>query len=222
MKSVFTEKKNVAWFTLAECVARGERERAFGVYRLLSHSLDDRALAAQLEGDLLCAFNMPDEALERYDRAMRVYKQNGKLLEAAAVCEHMRFIAPDNLNYTQEALVFYSIAQSVERVAELLCEYVAQALQQGGHENSHGAACTIAQVIENLHGYARQGFCHEQVMNMLAAMVDAPAHVRTFYAQKTANAYVQHGSGEELKKFLSRLQTFDEEFYRLVLKQLQD
>src|ERR1700722_7801463 len=122
MKSVFTEKKTVAWFTLAECVSRGERERAFGVYRLLSHSLDDRALAAQLEGDLLCAFNMPAEALEKYDKALRVYKQASKLLEAAAVCEHMRLLEPENTAHMQQALELYSGLQFAERVSELLVE----------------------------------------------------------------------------------------------------
>ena len=40
---------SVAWFKLAEFVTRKEKERAFGVYRLLSHSIADRAFAAQLE-----------------------------------------------------------------------------------------------------------------------------------------------------------------------------
>lgn len=217
MKSVFTEKKNVAWFTLAECVSRGERERAFGVYRLLSHSLDDRALAAQLEADLLCAFNMPEEALESYEKAMRMYKQEGKLLEAAAVCEHMRFIKPDDMRYIEQALVLYSSAQSIERASEMLIEYVTNACARGMHE----AVGAIADAIQNIHGYAQQGFCYEQVVSVLSRMANVPVAVRILYAHKAAHAYVQHGSQEALKKFLAQLQVSDHAAYEAVLKELK-
>ena len=56
MKHLPSDKYNVAWFKLAECVARGEKEKALGVYRLLVHSLDEPAFIRQLEGDLLLAF----------------------------------------------------------------------------------------------------------------------------------------------------------------------
>ena len=40
----------------SQCVARKEKERALGVYRLLSHSFDDLAFARQLEGDIFSFF----------------------------------------------------------------------------------------------------------------------------------------------------------------------
>ena len=74
MKQAVSNKYNIAWFKLADCVSRGEKERAFGVYRLLSHSLDDQALARQLEGDLLLAFQ-DDGAVDKYREAVNLYKQ---------------------------------------------------------------------------------------------------------------------------------------------------
>lgn len=218
MKSVFTDKKTVAWFTLAECVSRGERERAFGVYRLLSHSLDDRALAAQLEGDLLCAFNMSTEALEKYAKALHVYKQAGKLLEAVAVCEHMRLLEPDNPIHMQHALGLYCALQFEERASDLLVELVTRYVERGLYD----AACNLASVVHELHGYGKQGYCYEQVVATLARMPDVPVHVRVLYVQKMVTAYMQHGAQEQLKRVLAQLSARDEEAYAAALKILKD
>lgn len=218
MKSVFTEKKTIAWFTLAECVSRGERERAFGVYRLLSHSLDDRALALQLEADLLCAFNMQSEALEKYEKAMRVYKQSGKLLEAAAICEHMRLLAPETIDYDQQALALYSMLQFEDRAAELLVSLVAKLISEGAYD----AACNLASSVQELNSYGKQGHCFERVVACLSQMEHIPLHVRVFYAQKTVHAYIEHGSQEPLKQFLATLSMRDQEVYAAAIKLLKD
>src|SRR5579862_6127334 len=89
MKQTQFDKHTIAWFKIAECVARGERERALGVYRLLIHSFDDPALAQQLEGDIILAFDEPAKAVERYKDAAILYQKSGRLLEAAAVTEHL-------------------------------------------------------------------------------------------------------------------------------------
>ena len=68
-------KFNVAWFKLAEFVGRKEKERALGVYRLLSHSLPDDAFAAQLRGRFLMAF-YDEKAVDAYVKAARLYEKN--------------------------------------------------------------------------------------------------------------------------------------------------
>lgn len=88
-----SDKFNIAWFKLAEFVARKEKERALGMYRLLAHSMTDQALAAQLQGDLLLAFN-DDRALEAYLKAAELYEKEGKLVQAVAVCEHTAAMMP--------------------------------------------------------------------------------------------------------------------------------
>ncbi len=218
MKSILTEKKTIAWFTLAECVSRGERERAFGVYRLLSHSLDDRALALQLEGDLFCAFNMPTEAIEKYDKAMRVYKQAGKLLEAAAVSEHMSILEPLNVVHMQHSLELYSLLQFEERASELLVALVVKFVTQGLYD----AACALAPLVHELHSYGKQGFCYERVVAALSHMQDVPVHVRVLYAQKAVTAYMKHGVDDQLKQFLGNLSARDQDAYQAALKLLKD
>ena len=56
MKTVSPEKQNVAWFKLAECVGRGEKERALSLFRLLTYSIEDRAFTKKLEADILVFF----------------------------------------------------------------------------------------------------------------------------------------------------------------------
>jgi hypothetical protein len=95
MKQVLSDKYNIAWFKLAECIARGEKERALGVYRLLSHSLGDIAFANQLEGDILLFFN-DINAIQKYNQAAHLYVQDARILQAAAVYEHLIELDPED------------------------------------------------------------------------------------------------------------------------------
>ena len=79
MKQFSGDKYNVAWFKLAEFVARGEKERAMGLYRLLVHSFDDSAFAHQLEGDLLLSFD-DTQAVEKYLEAAYLYETQDRLI----------------------------------------------------------------------------------------------------------------------------------------------
>src|SRR5579872_1657104 len=107
MRFVPSDKYTIAWFKIAECVARGERERALGVYRLLIHSFDDPALAQQLEGDIILAFDEPLKAVERYKEAAFLYQKSGRLLEAAAVTEHLITLSAQKQEYLVQAAQLY-------------------------------------------------------------------------------------------------------------------
>lgn len=106
MEQSNAEMYTVAWFKIAECVSRGEKERALGVYRLLAHSLNDSALATQLEGDILLFFNTSD-ALEKYQNAAQCYTQTGRLFKAACVYEHMLTLSPGNDHYRDSLIHLY-------------------------------------------------------------------------------------------------------------------
>ncbi|MDZ4151079.1 hypothetical protein, partial [Methylicorpusculum sp.] len=93
----------MAWFALAECISRGEKERALGVYRLLSHSFDDCALKVQLEADILWSFR-DGGALKKYEQAAELFTKERRLLEAAAVFEHVITLAPHSL-YALDSLI---------------------------------------------------------------------------------------------------------------------
>lgn len=102
MKHVSYEKQennySVAWFKLAEFVARGEKERALAMYKLLMHAVEDRPFSLQLEGDLLLAFD-DVRALESYEQAADIYKKEERFIEAVAIYEHIVSLIPDKPSY---------------------------------------------------------------------------------------------------------------------------
>ena len=97
------EKYCIAWFKLAECVSRKEKERAFGVYRLLAHSIGDEALAMQLEGDLLLSFD-DAAAIAKYKQAVELYQKKERFAPAIGICEHIVFLHPQDI-WTLKRLV---------------------------------------------------------------------------------------------------------------------
>ncbi len=86
MKSVLATKQSIAWFRLAECVERGEKERALFLLRLLTHSLENSAFNKQLEADILSFFK-DEQAFTQYVHAAHLYYAEGNIFEASAVYE---------------------------------------------------------------------------------------------------------------------------------------
>jgi len=119
MKRETNAKYNIAWFKLAECVSRREKERALGVYRLLSHSFGDQAYAQQLEADLLLAFKDQKNAIEKYKQAAICYKKEGRKFEAAAVYEHLRTLQPKEGDYRIQLIDLYSELNITSKVKAL-------------------------------------------------------------------------------------------------------
>src|SRR6185295_6125944 len=104
MRNVPPDKYNIAWFKLAECVSRGERERALGVYRLLAHSIGNPAFESQLEGDLYLSFQDVQAAIAKYQEAVRLYRQSGRVLQSAAVLEHLITLQPHTYTHHQQII----------------------------------------------------------------------------------------------------------------------
>ena len=116
MRQLPSDKYNVAWFKLAEFVARGEKERALGLYRLLAHSFDDEALAHQLEGDLLLAFN-DDGAVKCYVDAAKYYQKAHRFVQAAAVYEHILSLQPRTEMHILTIIDLYKSIGIEDRIA---------------------------------------------------------------------------------------------------------
>ena len=104
----------VAWFRLAELITRREKEKALSLYRLISHSFDDKAYVLQVEGDILWALK-DDNALEKYSQAAYLYKKEKKFLSAAAVYEHMFLLQPNNLNNLKSLILIYLLLSWPEK-----------------------------------------------------------------------------------------------------------
>lgn len=132
MKQTQFDKHTIAWFKIAECVSRGEKERALGVYRLLSHSFNDNAIARQLEADIYCSFGDIDQAVLLYRQAMELYHKSQRFLEAAAVGEHLVYMRPAELLLYREMLQLYialGMLPKVRLYLKKLIDFLAQRQQ---------------------------------------------------------------------------------------------
>ena len=116
MRVLASESYNVAWFKLADFVARGEKERALSIHRLLMHSVQDVAIAYQLEGDILLAFD-DDAALDRYHVAANLYKKAGKIKQAISVYEHVSLFKEDE-NIFEALLDIYIFMEHTSGILE--------------------------------------------------------------------------------------------------------
>lgn len=126
---VHNDKYTIAWFKLAEFIARGEKERALGVYRLLSHSFEDRAFAQQLAGDIFISFGDTALAIERYCQAAQLYMQQGKKVQAAAIYEHLIMLDASGLHYYKNLIVLYADMHIYAKVGAYMCHYIQKAAQ---------------------------------------------------------------------------------------------
>jgi len=152
MKYESADKHTIAWFKIAECVARREREKALGVFRLLSHSIDDKGLVKQLEGDILLSFNETSEAVARYCQAIEIYKNNRQYLQAAAVCEQVLLLEPTVWHYKIIIITLYTHLNKQDKINT----HIERALDAFLHTNNNkGMQQFLADLREiNPAGYA--------------------------------------------------------------------
>lgn len=210
------DKYNVAWFKLAECVSRGEKERALGVYRLLSHSLSDKAFASQLEGDILSAFDDKNSAKERYNRAISLYKKDKRLLEMAAIGENMHFLYPKDRFYIELLIDTYTSLSIKYKATVYLNKFVTLSLG----ERDEPAAIDIldryeATVAANELVIIRQQLVYalvktnslpfEQVIQQIKKTIDG--------LWLTTNNDTNKNHNFALQQFLASIQELNDDYY---------
>jgi tetratricopeptide (TPR) repeat protein len=109
----------VAWFKLAELITRKEREKALSVYRLLAHSLENRAYALQLEGDILWSFD-DKGASEKYKAAAFLYHKEKRFIDAIALYENLLFKDPQNSECLAYLVQCYAVIDWPEKCTQRL------------------------------------------------------------------------------------------------------
>lgn len=120
---------SVAWFKIANLIERREREKALSVYKLMSHSLQDRAYALQLEGDILWYFEEVSEACLKYLQSAFLYRNAKRWLDAVSLYEQVSLIHPNNcdaLIYSVPCYAQLSWPQKFERQLEAIHNFVLQ------------------------------------------------------------------------------------------------
>lgn len=72
------------------------------------HSLQDRAYALQLEGDILWAFEDAAAACEKYLQSAFLYRNVKRWLDAASLYEHIHILDSENLDTLIQAVPCYA------------------------------------------------------------------------------------------------------------------
>jgi tetratricopeptide (TPR) repeat protein len=204
MKQVEAESYNIAWFKLADCIARGEKERALGVYRLLSHSLDDSALACQLLGDILRSFQ-DERALKKYEEAAELYRSQNRVIEAAAVYEHLRSLDPEQKEYRLQLIELYQQLAIRSKVTHYVADLITLLLVNNEWH----------QAIEMVLRYETAGdvaFCarlHEQLLFHLAATKEVLPDTAMVHAKKAIDAWAECNDIKAIAQLLSRLESIN-------------
>jgi len=98
MEPVHHGQFSIAWFNLAQLIVRGEKEKALHLFRLLTHSLGDKAYALQVEGDMHWAFGDVVTAQSRYHQAARLYCKEARMRAAIGVYEHVLALQPKSVS----------------------------------------------------------------------------------------------------------------------------
>ena len=121
---------SVAWYKLADLIARGEREKALSVYRLLAHSFDDKAYALQLEGDVLLALS-DERSKEKYFQAAFLYKDEKRWIDAVSLAEHLLVLYPKDLQLLLFIIYCYAAVDTPSKAAHYFDLFDANSKKQG-------------------------------------------------------------------------------------------
>jgi hypothetical protein len=217
MRQEQSRKRNVAWFTLAECVSRGEKERALGVYRLLSHSLEDSAVIAQLEGDLLWAFN-DSSALGKYYIAATRYQHDGRYREALTVLEHSRTLSPTS-RYCLERLIELSM---IIHLNERLIEYVREYIDCIDDQESYLFAYTVLEKVPNAD-LTNQFFLLKIALVLRASVLDVlPKESVLPLVQEVTQACLLSSDERQLQRLIITLEQNSSFYHQQLLEYLAD
>lgn len=204
MKQVPSDKYNVAWFKLADCIARGEKERALGVYRLLSHSLDDHALATQLHADILLSFQDP-KANDAYKKAAQLYKEQERYLQAAAIYEHLLTLEPDILEHRIAIIELYQLLGINSKVREYVMGLVRYLLEKDDWKT----ASQMAHEYDGAGDYAFAATLHELVMFYMISTHEVLPDTIMAHARCAIDAWQEGGDEQAIEAMLQKIAAMD-------------
>ena len=215
MKQTSPDKYNVAWFKLAEFVSRGEKERALALYRLLAHALDDQAFARQLEGDILLAFN-DETAYDRYGNAARLYIQQGRSSEAAAVYEHMVTLEPTTNEHLLHLVDLHKQFINNRRITEITQHLLRCMVDKREFER---ASWLLQQLDDHTGAFAQ---VHQELVQAWIKMENPPTDSVMVHVKKIIDHYFSAKQQKPLQTFLMTLKMVHDLLYQKACGYMQD
>lgn len=217
MRYVPSDKYTIAWFKLAECVAKGEKEKAFGVYRLLMHSLEDQAYAYQLEGDLLDAFQ-DERAIEKYAHAAHLYQTNNRVKEAITLYKELIYKAPHENRYLFRLIDLCKNHKNPQAGLAKLIALSDELLEK----NMSLQAAIVVDKLQDVANIASIVPLYTKVILALITMHSDKKDIINDTLKKLLDSLVNHDYKNQLKAFLSELEQINLEWYERALKYLAE
>jgi tetratricopeptide (TPR) repeat protein len=209
MKQWYSEKYSIAWFKLAECVSRGEREKAFGVFRLLSHSLNDTAFAIKLEGDIFWAFKDNPNAIAKYKQAALMYLNQKKYREASSMYEQIVMLDAHEVLAATKLIELYGLLgnqSKLKQSAGTVLEYCIK-------NNQSELASTMLQQL-HLHLSVQEvgQLCVPVVLNLINERRSDALIIPWLY--KVLDGFAKSNDAHALQSFLSMLNATSSGYYQ--------
>jgi tetratricopeptide (TPR) repeat protein len=204
MKQVPTDKYTIAFFRLAEYVSRGEKERALGVYRILSHSFDDPAYACQLEGDILLSFN-DEGAQEKYLQAAQLYQKGMRLRQAVGVYEHLTTLNPQCALYFNSLIDLYCQLNMHAKAALYIAKIIDLATSHANISHISQALCTYGHLLAHAQGVS----AHERLVYSMIKLKYSNEELIHEHIKRV----IRDQSSQDLSHFMKVLNVLDPKFY---------
>lgn len=210
MRQVPSDKYTIAWFKLADCISKGEREKAFGVYRLLAHSLEDEAYAIKLEGDLLFAFHDTAAAIEKYEQAAVIYQQHKRFKEAAALYEDLLSVTPDQEKYISQLIELYKNHVSPSFLASKYIRLYELVSASHKPEKAHSILVELELHVDEKE---LSKIYTSYVFSLLKNNYSDKTSIQE-YIVKVLNTLKHEYDHTDLNTFLAGLELYDQELYQ--------
>jgi len=207
-----SDKYTIAWFKIAEYVSRGEKERALGVYRLLSHSFNDDAVARQLEADIYLACNEQERAIELYRQAIDLYDKTDRCAESTALLEHLILLMPNELQLHYELMNHYGRMRQFTHVYH----HIVAVLQRSKE---------YAEKIFLLAEKSNDSLVHIKIVEQLIVALHSLKYSTDGimpYLEKTLDMCMQQGYEDHLQALFSTLNTIDQDLYDYACAYIKD
>jgi hypothetical protein len=212
-----SDKYSIAWFKHAECVARGEKERALGVYRLLSYSFDDQAFASQLAGDLLRSFD-DNTAIDQYHQAAQLYQKAHRFLESAAVYEHLIHLIPDKELYLINLVELYTHMHDTGHAVHHMTQLLDILSKKHKWDDIHDLISKYDTLIEGHHAVKM----YKKIIFDVIDQEEVPHERICSYIEKTIELLLMDGDDRKLQRFLSELKACNESYYQHATKLIEE
>lgn len=209
------ETQSLAWFKLAEFVGRGEKERALSLFRLLTHSLSDKAFIKKLQAEILASFDDIQASYE-YIQSAYLYSHDGQTIEAVSIYQHLFLENPESVEYIEKIISLFKELDNQKKVIvyqKKLCSLFLQKKQVG-------KAVVVFEVMQNSLDDL-QKLMFEKDIVLCAVKTQFPNRdIVDSYLKKALDRFMRFSQEFELQSFLSSLEALNKLWHKDALTYL--